>query len=404
MKADNEKTTASAKAAPQKRAGKAGELVIALAALCLLYLVCQKVYDKITTVPEPKAARITEESQSVYLGRTVVDIPKSAGLSGITIDFILADNGRETIIELTEETLQFWGTKDLSDAFRFERQFGAIGAEAEYLGDDEDVSEKLGHPARMMVRATRSTFFDNRILTSLGHKPQNDPSQEKLEILLNLKTNQFVMKFKSTEEITDANKKDAAYIDERKTALVNWVKYFLPHYHWTGENAKPADGRFSTRYGQIKLDDEFDSGVSFTAVFSKYFDDEGSSSSEAMYHNMHLRFKVLGSSLSAAYGSSERNVGGHQGKESQETTVIKPRFPNEFKIWEKKNAMIECQWKDDSPAPATYQAPHYEGIMLGFFDQNNLDKGAYFLGMWDYVLNSVRPVEEDRPAAPESVD
>jgi|GEM_PF-5931368 len=387
-------------------------IVVVLAAL-LAYAVESRINPSL-----PKPATINEPLKTYYLGNMALEMPESWKMADASTTFFQVgekDDSRRgyALIRKIKFTDKPW-SGDQDAAEKLKAELAALkkiqrGIKDGDLSGQEDLSEIFGRPAAIDILDTQaylsksdySTYWqplnNDRNEMSGSFIQQTDriwSGRDCIELTLFLVEPQAVYTFEYGEDLAQlTGEEKAELIAAKRKMLIDWVLAFLPRYQWTGGKVAPADGFLATEYGHIAVGKHWpESGYALTARFSR------SHLAGARYNYwLEDHFHITFSSIQRVKNQDtrpNRTVGGYAGKETKKlgVSVISNKVIERLKFWEPLHLYLGLEWGNLSNEQATKANP-------GLFIRGNTSSHqrrkqdmAYVLGVWDIMLNSLRPI------------
>ena len=320
---------------------------------------------------------------------------------------------------------------DPADILKSSTEIKSLLGQATALGEEE-LSETFGRPSKLIIHLTRSTILDD-IRSGLDLPPAPD----KLEIDLVLKEDWGLLEFSYELELRPDEPREIAILKEDAMHdLIGWVQAFLPRYHWTGLNEKPPEKALATALGFIESPEEpapDDPEVGGDRASARSTDrsiteatlDHCSAWNADFYGNFSLILERPGSTLDfltfTARGlprpllhspAGGRKVGGHPGEESKNFTRLgeiaaearqkkkaggspKPGpddAPAELtdRPSSSGETAVYLEWEDYSQYRPDNFKPLYDAALYASAAKEAPGELAYYLGLWEVMLNSIR--------------
>lgn len=335
-------------------------------------------------LPEPAA--INEPIKTYYIGNMALDMPESwESGSIIDVTFYLTDQKNSPEINFKDSPLS--KNHDTSDQLKkkidsVEKTKGAFEKQAETIVK-ADLSETFSRPAAIIVSdiAPRpSPFVDNV-----------DPDTKRLEMSLFLAEPESLLRFNYSENIvwpSEQEKNDI--VADRQKKLIDWVNDFLPRYQWVGHNAPQPKNFLVTENGRIAIGDDFpELRYKLTAHFRQPISQDWKI---GRYLSLWL---ISYPEWPRRYSRTNRTVGGHPGYETKSLVNFKKDMSetglDRLKFWKPKAAFMFLSWEDRSTQPPSQEQPAIDIRQVSFSETRGFPDIAYILGVWDIMLDSVRP-------------
>lgn len=335
----------------------------------------------------PEALTVTEDIKTMFVGRMALDIPVSWSMSYSRVKFHLGEESPRASITVSDQA----GGSGNSDEW-LDRQFQLIGLTKDFLSEgsedlgQEDLSEDFGRPAGMLIYKVTPMQFPS----FFGEEPSKRPDLLNITMVLKESWGSFSFKYEEDLQAWPPAEGIDEYLQVKKAFLVDWVKDFLPRYEWTGNNEAGGGDYLSTASGLINISRPWP-GLRYelSANFSPAKD-------RISFSDPTLSFTV--SSFEARppifSRTANKSVGGHPGHESKRIFSLSKKGLDKLRFWEKKRNSLNLKWSDNASAKATIDDPTYN-FQLRTWDNDGDDSEriAYYLGVWNLALKSLRRIE-----------